>query len=99
VRWESPSATSLEKPSEERELLQRVREAIGELGAGEEVEADARLFIERLVKERADLIKERGERAFSPLMGVVMREFRGRVDGGKLASWLKEEIERSLKGG
>ncbi|HDD60127.1 MAG TPA: Glu-tRNA(Gln) amidotransferase GatDE subunit E, partial [Euryarchaeota archaeon] len=68
-------------------------------GAGEEVEADARLFIERLVKERADLIKERGERAFSPLMGVVMREFRGRVDGGKLASWLKEEIERSLKGG
>jgi len=90
---------SLEKPSEENELLQRVREAIGELGVGEEVEADARLFIERLVKERADLIKERGERAFSPLMGVVMREFRGRVDGGKLASWLKEEIERSLKGG
>ncbi len=55
-------------------------------------------FIAKLVEEKIDLIKERGEKAFKPLMGLVMKEFRGKVDGKvvaeKLMSAIREKIDQ-----
>ncbi|AKG91210.1 glutamyl-tRNA{Gln} amidotransferase subunit E [Geoglobus ahangari] len=54
-------------------------------------------FIADLVKEKSDLIAERGENAFKPLMGLVMKEFRGKVDGKVIAEKLREAIKRELE--
>ncbi len=51
-------------------------------------------YIVRIVEEKKDLIKERGEHAFKPLMGLVMKEFRGKVDGKVIA----EKLMNAIKG-
>lgn len=50
-------------------------------------------FIEDLVEEKKDFIQEKGEHAFKPLMGIVMKEFRGKVDGKEIAEKLNKAIE------
>ncbi|MEM0350807.1 MAG: Glu-tRNA(Gln) amidotransferase subunit GatE, partial [Archaeoglobaceae archaeon] len=53
-------------------------------------------FIKRLVESKKDLIREKGEMAFKPLMGIVMAEFRGKVDGRIVAEKLKEAIRKAI---
>jgi len=50
-------------------------------------------FIEKLVEEKRDFIAEKGENAFKPLMGIVMKEFRGKIDGKIVAEKLKKAID------
>jgi glutamyl-tRNA(Gln) amidotransferase subunit E len=57
-----------------------------------DVEARART----LVNERADFVRARGLESVGPLMGILMKEFRGRVDGKKLNAVLALEVERLL---
>ena len=64
-----------------------------EIGKGEDLDE----FIERLVNEKSDLIAERGEGAFKPLMGLVMKEFRGKVDGKVVAEKLKAAIKKFIE--
>ena len=68
---------------------------LGLSGVGEE-ELDER--IRTIVKERADLIRERGKGALGPLMGVVMAEFRGKADGKELSRLLSEAIDAFMEG-
>lgn len=58
--------------------------------------SDVDSFIRELVKKKEDLIREKGEHAFKPLMGLVMKEFRGKVDGKVIAEKLKKAIEEKL---
>lgn len=58
---------------------------------------EIREIIEKIVKEKIEFIKERKERAISPLMGVAMKKLRGKVDGALVNKILKEEIEKILK--
>jgi len=58
---------------------------------------DVDLVIKRIIKEKIDLIKEKGERAFKPLMGLVMKELRGKVDGKIISEKLRREMEKVLK--
>ena len=51
-------------------------------------------LVERVVRANAALVQERGEEAFSPLMGDVMREVRGRRDGKEVAEVLRRAIAR-----
>ncbi len=53
-------------------------------------------FIEQLIQEKRDFIAEKGEHAFKPLMGLVMKEFRGKVDGKVVAEKLRSAIEKAL---
>jgi glutamyl-tRNA(Gln) amidotransferase subunit E len=73
---------------------------LGILSSGSEspVEA-ARAAIQALVKERVEFVRQRGEAAHGPLMGPVMKEWRGKVDGQALADMLRQEIARILAGG
>ncbi len=68
-------------------------EILAELGKAEDVDA----FIEKLVVEKRNLIVERGEAAFKPLMGLVMKEFRGKVDGKVVAEKLMKAIREELE--
>ena len=55
-----------------------------------------RSVCERVVHEREKFIKDRGESALGPLMGIVMKELRGRVDGKIISEILSEKIRQLL---
>lgn len=59
-------------------------------------QSQVRDVVLKVVAEKEEFIRERGERAIGPLMGVAMKELRGKADGGLISSILKEEIERLL---
>ena len=58
-------------------------------GAAEELDA----FIDALRAERKDFVQQRGMEAVGPLMGAVMGEFRGRVDGALVNERLRARLE------
>ncbi|MGQ9587451.1 MAG: Glu-tRNA(Gln) amidotransferase subunit GatE [Thermoplasmata archaeon] len=51
---------------------------------------------DRIVKEREKFIRERGENSLGPLMGIVMKELRGKVDGKTISEILSERIRQLL---
>ena len=71
-------------------------EAAGEAGLtgvdGSEVER----AVQAVVAAKADLVRSKGERAVGPLMGLVMKELRGKADGGVVSAILKKEIQNIL---
>ncbi|WP_067051402.1 Glu-tRNA(Gln) amidotransferase subunit GatE [Methanofollis ethanolicus] len=58
----------------------------------EELAAIAR----KVVADRIDFVTEKGMRALGPLMGLVMDEARGKVDGKKVSEVLRSEISRVI---
>jgi glutamyl-tRNA(Gln) amidotransferase subunit E len=60
--------------------------------------ADLLILARRIVGERTAFVRERGKGALGPLMGVLMAEVRGSVDGKLVSSVLREEIDRLLSG-
>lgn len=73
-----------------------VERALQTLGV-EKVDLDeVRAVCERVVREREQFIKARGEGALGPLMGIVMKELRGKVDGKIISEILSEKIRRLL---
>jgi glutamyl-tRNA(Gln) amidotransferase subunit E len=51
-------------------------------------------IVRKVVEANVELVRTRGEAAFSPLMGDVMREVRGRRDGREISEALRTEIDR-----
>jgi glutamyl-tRNA(Gln) amidotransferase subunit E len=74
-----------------------VDEAVSSLGLGTMGQGEAVRMIDAIINERADFVKERREDAVGPLMGVAMKELRGKVDGKEAADLLKERIKTFLK--
>jgi len=73
-----------------------VAKALESLGV-ETVDLDSvRAVCERVVREREKFIRERGEGALGPLMGIVMKELRGKVDGKVISEILRERIRQLL---
>lgn len=71
-----------------------VREAIKTLGLAMLPESELERIIEDLVRRNRDLVKERGAKgAFGILMGMVMREHRGRVEAGRVSELLRKKLE------
>ena len=60
--------------------------------SGEEL----RSVVRSIVQENRDLIRRRGEEAFSALMGDVMKKARGRFDGEAVARELNRELAQAL---
>jgi len=54
-------------------------------------------IINQILKQQEAVLTEKRERAFSPLMGEVMKVLRGKVDGKILASKLQEAIKKYLE--
>ena len=58
--------------------------------------AEVREACARIVKERESFIKERGANSLGPIMGIAMKELRGKVDGKVLSEILTELIRQRL---
>jgi glutamyl-tRNA(Gln) amidotransferase subunit E len=75
------------------------REAAGALQLGGlSDEAAVRAAVRAVLVRNAALIEAKGERALSPLMGDVMKELRGKADGGLVSRVLREELAARLSG-
>jgi len=57
---------------------------------------DLESIIHSIVAERIDFVLQKGQAALGPLMGVVMSEVRGSVDGKVVSEILKKEISAIL---
>jgi glutamyl-tRNA(Gln) amidotransferase subunit E len=53
-------------------------------------------LVHEIVSSRTDFIRERGRAALGPVMGVVMKEVRGRIDGKVVSEVLNREIDQIL---
>ncbi len=73
-------------------------EAVKQLGLTPLSLEEAREAVRRILNRMESLIKERGEAAFGPAMGAVMRELRGRVDGALLSRIVREELAKMVGG-
>lgn len=75
-----------------------VEDAIAQLAPSvsrEELES----IIKKIIADRADFVQQKQKAALGPLMGVIMAEVRGSVDGKVVSEILKREIERVLAKG
>ena len=75
-----------------------VEKVIEEIGLTVDMKEVERL-IEGIVNSKTDFIREKGARAVGPLMGVVMNELRGKVDGKVISKLLAEKVKEVLEGG
>ncbi len=66
------------------------------MGLGQKRIEDIERFVENIIDQRIDFVKEQGIGAVGPLMGEVMKEFRGSLPGKILSNILKEKIEARL---
>lgn len=58
---------------------------------------DVESFIEKIILEKKDFILEKKERAISPLMGLCMKELRGKVDGSLINKILDKKIRELIQ--
>ena len=73
-------------------------DAVAQAGLAAGPSDDLATLAARVVDQNATLIAERGDAAFSPLMGDLMKEVRGRRDGKEVASALRAAIARHRAG-
>jgi len=73
-----------------------VEEAIKNTGLGGLSEKDVESVVEKILEEKKEFVKEKGKNAFAPLMGLVMRELRGKADGETISSILERKIKEML---
>jgi len=70
-----------------------VQEAIKSLGlktiSGDELGS----FVEKVIEDNRSLIEERGENSFGVLMGIIMKELRGRVDAALVSRVLRDKLK------
>lgn len=59
-------------------------------------EAGVQAIVRAVVESKLDLVRSKGERAVGPLMGLVMKELRGKADGALVSAILKKEIQDIL---
>jgi glutamyl-tRNA(Gln) amidotransferase subunit E len=55
-------------------------------------EAEIERVVGEVVERNRGLIQQRGDRAFSVLMGEVMKVARGKVDGGKVSAMIRRRM-------
>jgi len=59
--------------------------------------SDLGALVDKVISEHKKLIQERGEASLDPLMGVVMKELRGKIDAGEVSKLLKEKLKEITK--
>ncbi|TFG27588.1 MAG: hypothetical protein EU532_07155 [Promethearchaeota archaeon] len=60
-------------------------------------EQELKNIIEDIVNKNIELVKEKEMRAMGPLMGEVMQEVRGKIDGKLVSNELKIILQKKLK--
>ncbi|HEV2137270.1 MAG TPA: Glu-tRNA(Gln) amidotransferase subunit GatE [Nitrososphaerales archaeon] len=70
-----------------------VSEAISALGVQLAGESQVRGVVESVLQKHQHIIEEKGDAAFSLLMGEAMKELRGKADGAVVSRILREKLE------
>ncbi len=73
-----------------------ISKAMQHVGVDAVSSEDLEAICSRVVKEKESFIRERGEASLGPLMGVVMKELRGKVDGKVISDVLRGKIRQLL---
>ena len=73
-----------------------VDNAARSLGIGGVEKGELETAVDKLIEEKMDFIKAKGLNAVGPLMGIIMKEFRGKVSGEEVSRLLKEKIGKKL---
>ena len=58
---------------------------------------ELREIINKIVKIKIDMLKEKGMRAKGPIMGLVMKQVRGKIDGSIVSEELESILKQALK--
>jgi len=74
-----------------------VKEAIENTSIESVSEEDLEKIIEEIVEKNESIIKNQKERAMGPLMGIVMKELRGKASGEMINSILLKNIKKKLE--
>ena len=74
-----------------------LRDAIESLGLGAVSVSEVENVVEALVRREAARVREKGEGAFSPLMGEAMKELRGKADGAQVARILRKKLKEFVR--
>jgi len=69
---------------------------VRKLGAEGASEEEVRRLIREILRERESFIRDRGRQAAKPLMGLLMKELRGRCDGRMVSKLLMEELDKFI---
>ncbi|MDH5391518.1 MAG: GatB/YqeY domain-containing protein, partial [Candidatus Bathyarchaeota archaeon] len=69
------------------------KEAIENLGLAMISQKELERIIDDLMERNKSLVKERGKGAFGPLMGMIMKKVRGRVNAEMVSRILKKRLE------
>ncbi|MDD1768180.1 MAG: Glu-tRNA(Gln) amidotransferase subunit GatE, partial [Methanomassiliicoccales archaeon] len=75
----------------------KVGDAVRDLGMSIVGSVEAEEIISRIVRERAAFVREKGMGAVGPLMGPVMDELRGRIDGKAASELLKRAVKKLIE--
>ena len=73
-----------------------VSEAIEKLGLIKVTEDEVRNYVKEILVKFSEEIMKRGSRADKLVMGIVMKKYRGKLDGALIYRIVKEELERYL---
>lgn len=75
---------------------QSVDEAIEAAGASSISDEELSKGLDRIISNNMSIIKEKGASALSTLMGRAMAEYRGKADGQKVNSMLKDKMSKMV---
>jgi glutamyl-tRNA(Gln) amidotransferase subunit E len=67
-------------------------------GLGKVDRSEIEVIIREIVESRIDFVREKGEAAVGGLMGVAMKDLRGKADGKLVKELLAAEVKRVLAG-
>ena len=71
-----------------------IAEALSGIGGASAGELEA--LVDKIVAEKMEFVRQKGEGAVGPLMGLVMKEMRGKVDGAAINSTLARKVKEAL---
>lgn len=74
-----------------------INSIIKKLGLKQVSEEELQQQINKLIEEKKDFIKQRGRAALGPLMGVIMKNYRGSVDGKLVSTLIARGIEEIIE--
>jgi glutamyl-tRNA(Gln) amidotransferase subunit E len=74
-----------------------VDEAIKAAGVSSISDEELNRGLDRIISDNVGVVKEKGMNALSTLMGRAMAEYRGKADGAKINSMLKDKLRKLVK--
>lgn len=74
-----------------------VKEGIEALGLKPITPEELEQIVDKVLEERAELVKSSGNAAYSQLMGILMSRLRGRIDASLVSEVLRRRLSEFVK--